>query len=191
METMDLLAYASDPVPVSVREAAGDAAAQCGYDRFEEVLLDHEVVGVRRVSAQSVRAHYAEWLQPPCSFSPDEIVRVDWHTWAVPRGFDGTYEQAVIARAESVIVALPTLMAREVFTHGLGPEYNWLDWAEGSSSPGEPTAAAFEALGALITGDWRDYVREDADEDASYLDAIHPDLRAAVAEAIGDRDERP
>ena len=36
-----------------------------------------------------------------------------------------------------------------------------------------------------------DDVREDADEDASDLDAIHPDLRAAVAEAIGDRDEQP
>ena len=80
MTTMDLLVYTPEPVPESVREAAGDAAAQCCYDQFEEVLLVYEVLDVRRVSAESVKVLYPEWLQPPCSFSPDEIVRVDWCT---------------------------------------------------------------------------------------------------------------
>lgn len=190
MSTMDLLVYTSDPVPESVRTAAGDAAAQCGYDRFEEVLLDYEVLDVRRVAAASVKVLYPEWLQPPCSFSPDEIVRVDWQTWAVPKRFDGRYEEAVITRAESIVVAISTLMEREVFTYGLGPEYNWLEWEEGSSTA-EPTSSAFEALSERITGEWRDYVREYADEDPSYLYEIHPNLRAAVAEAVGEGDEQP
>jgi hypothetical protein len=189
MEAIDQLSYTSDTIPESIPEAAGDAAAQCGYDQFEEVLLDYEIVGIRRVSAQSVKDHYGAWLQPPCSFSPDEIVRVDWQTWAVPKRFDNTYEKAVIARAESIVVAVTTLMAREVFTYGLGPEYNWLEWQEGAPPAGEPSESTFKALGDLIVGDWLDDVREDADGQPGYLDRIHPSLKAAVAEAIADRDE--
>ncbi len=124
MEKMNRLTYSPEPVPAKVREAAGYAAAQCGFDQFEEVLLDHKILDVRRVSAESVSALYADWLQPPCSFSPDEIMRVDWLTWAIPKRFNGEYEAAVIARAESIVVAATTLLAREVFTYGLGPEYN-------------------------------------------------------------------
>jgi hypothetical protein len=190
METMNQLTYTSDPIPESVRDAAGDAAAQCGYDQFEEVLLDYEIVGIRRVSAQSVMDHYGAWLQPPCWFSPDEIVRVDWQTWAVPKRFDNAYEKAVIARAESIVVAITTLMAREVFTYGLGPEYNWLEWEEGAPPAGEPSESALTALGDLIVGDWQEDVCEDADGQPSYLDGIHARLRTAVAKAIADQDER-
>ena len=190
METMDRLTYTCGPIPENVREAAGDAAAQCGYDQFEEVLLDYEIVGIRRLSVQAVKDHYPEWLQPPCSFSPDEIVRVDWQTWAVPKRFDSALEKAVIARAESIVVAISTLLAREVFTYGLGPEYNWLEWEEGVSPHGEPTEFAFGALGELITGDWSDDVRENAGEEPGCLDGIHPSLQAAVAKAIGNRDEQ-
>jgi hypothetical protein len=189
MEAIDQLSHTSDPIPESIREAAGDAAAQCGYDQFEEVLLDYEIVGIRRVSAQSAKDHYGAWLQPPCSFSPDEIVRVDWQTWALPERFDNTYEKAVIARAESIVVAVSTLMAREVFTYGLGPEYNWLEWQEGAPPAGKPSESTLNALGDRIVGDWLDDVREDADGQPGYIDRIHPSLKVAVAEAIADRDE--
>ena len=189
MEAIDQLSYTSAPIPESIREAAGDAAARCGYDHFEELLLDYEIVGIRRVSAQSVKDHYGAWLQPPCSFSPDEIVRVDWQTWAVPKRFDNTYEKAVIARAESLVVAVSTLRAREVFAYGLGPEYNWLEWQEGAPTAGEPSESTLKALGDLIVGNWLDNVREDADGQPGYIDRIHPRLKVAVAEAIADRDE--
>ena len=188
MEAMDQLTYTSDPIPESVRDAAEDAAAQCGYDQFEEVLLEYEIVDIRRVSAQSVKDHYGAWLQPPCSFSPDDIVRVDWQTWAVPKRFDNTYEKAVIARAESIVVGITTLMAREVFTYGLGPEYNWLEWKEGAPPAGEPSESTLTSLCDLIVGDWKEDVCEDAEGEPSYLDRIHPSLRAAVAKAIADRD---
>ena len=187
METMDRLTYSPEPVPAKVREAAGYAAAQCGYDQFEEVLLDHKILDVRRVSAESVRALYADWLQPPCSFSPDEIVRVDWLTWAIPKRFNGEYEAAVIARAESIIVAATTLLEREVFTYGLGPEYNWLEWEEGSPPSNELPTSVFEALRKLISGDWRAGILEHGDHDASYLDQIHPKLQGAVAKVIGKK----
>lgn len=142
-----------------------------------------------RARTLTVKALYPEFLIAPCSFSPDEIVRVDWLTWAVPKRFDGRYESAVIGRSESIVVAVPTLIEREVFTYGLGPEYNWLEWDEGVSPSLDLPAAAFEALGELIIGDWREEVREHADEDPKYLDGIHPGLRAAVAQVIADRDE--
>lgn len=190
MGIMDRLVYRPDPVSDLIWEGASEAATQCGYDQFEEVLLDHRVIDVRWVSSDSVKGLYPEFLAPPCSFSPDEIVRVDWLTWAVPKRFDGRYENAVIARSESIVVAVPTLMEHEVFTYGLGPEYNWLEWEEGSSPPEELTGSAFEALGKLITGDWCEDVREHADGDKSYLDGIHPNLRAAVAQAIGEKDSQ-
>lgn len=185
MKTLDRLVYTSDPVPAGVGDAAGDAAAQCGYDQFEEVLLDYEIVGLRRVSAESVKEHYPSWLEPPCSFSPDEIVRIDWHTWAVPNGYASACKRGVIARAESIIVAIPTLLAREVFTYGLGPEYNWMEWEDIASLPAEPGPSAIEALYGLITAEWLQDVCWDAERDPRFLDDMHPDLRAAMARAIG------
>ena len=38
MEKMNRLTYCPEPVAAYVREAA----AQCGYDRFEEVLVDQK-----------------------------------------------------------------------------------------------------------------------------------------------------
>jgi hypothetical protein len=183
---MEDLIYLPTPVPDSIHEAAYDAAAQCGYDREEEVLLDAEIVDVRMVSPESVKAIYPEWLDPPCSYSPDEIVRVDWNTWAVPKRFDSRYEQAVIARAESIIVASSTLLEGEVFTYGLGPEYNWLEWDEHTAPSREPPESVFEALCRMITDDWHDEILEYADDDPSYLDGIHPKLKQAVAKVLAE-----
>jgi hypothetical protein len=189
MANMESLVYRDAPVSEQIYEAAAEAAAQCGFDQLEEVLLDSTVLSVRWVSSDSVKSLYPEFLVAPCFFSPDEIVRVDWLTWAVPKQFDGRYEEAVIGRSESIVVAVSTLMDRKVFTYGLGPEYNWLEWDEGSSVPVDPPPVVFETLSELITGDWRDDVKERADEDPSYLDRIHSNLRAAVAQVIAERDE--
>lgn len=186
MAVMDELVYRSAPVSEHIFEAARDAAAQCGYDQTEEVLLDHTILNVRWVSGDSVRSLYPEFLEPPCLFSADEIVRVDWLTWAVPSRFDGRYEKSVIVRSESIVVAVSTLVEREVFTYGLGPEFNWLEWQEGRPPTEDLPAAVFEALGELITGDWREEVRDDADLDPNYLDNVDPRLRGAVAEVMGD-----
>ena len=86
-------------------------------------------------------------------------------------------------------MAISTLISGKVFTYGLGPEYNWLEWEEGVPPAGEPTASAFKALSALITGDWRDDVREHAEEKTGYLEGIHPFLQPAVAKAIGKLSE--
>ena len=96
----------------------------------------------------------------------------------------------MIGRAESSIVAIPTLLAREVFTYGLGPEYNWLEWGDGVPPRGEPPEFALKALGDLIVGDWQQDVFDDAYGQPNYLDGIHPSLRMAVAKAIADQDEQ-
>ena len=190
MANMDSLVYRDAPVSEQIYEAAADTAAQCGFDQLEEVLLNYTVIAVRWVSSDSVKAIYPEFLVAPCFFSPDEIVRVDWLTWAVPKQFDGRYEEAVIGRSESIVVAVSTLMERKVFTYGLGPEYNWLDWEEGSPPSNELPASVFEALRKLISGDWRAGILEHADDDASYLDQIHPKLQGAVAQVIGKKQPR-
>lgn len=184
MSIMNKLIYRDDPVPEQIYEAARDAAAHCGYDPFEEVLLDCKVLDIRWISGDSAREFYAEFLVPPCSFSSEEIVRIEWLTWSVPKQFDGSYEKAVIARSESIVVAVSTLMNREVFTYGLGPEYNWLEWQEGSPPPSELPTTVFEALGQLIVGDWLEDVQEHADGEPSYIKEIHPQLQAFVAKAI-------
>lgn len=47
MTNMESLVYRDDPVTEEIYEAAADAAAQCGYDQLEEVLLDYTVLDVR------------------------------------------------------------------------------------------------------------------------------------------------
>ena len=189
MGNMDELNYRDEQVSDSIYEAAADAVAQCGYDQFEEVLLDYAILDIRWVSIDSVKALYPECLEPPYLFSPDEVIRLDWLSWAVSKNFDHRYEKAIVTRSESIVVALPTLMAREVFTYGLGPEYNWLEWEEGSSAPVEPSAAALQSLSELITGDWCDDVREHAEGDESHLGSLHPSLRDAVAHVIEGKDD--
>lgn len=189
MEATDQFAYTADPIPESVCDEAEDAAAQFSYDRFEEVLLEDEIVDIRRVSAQPVKDHYGVWLQPPCSSCTNGIVRVDWQTWAVPKRFNNAYEKAVIARAESIVVATTTLMAREVFSYGLGHEYNRLEWQEGVRPADELPAFALKAIGDLIVGDWWEDVREDAGGQPSYHEGTRPSLKTAMATAIAGQDE--
>jgi hypothetical protein len=181
---MEKLLYRDAPVPDQIHEVARVAAEQCGFDMFAEILLASSVLAVRWVSEDSVRTLYPEFFRPPISLSPDKIVRVDWLTWAVSKKFDGRFEKAVIARAESIVVDLPTLLERQVFTHGLEPEFHWLDWEEISAPPSEPPAAVFEALGNLILGEWRQYVRKQADGIPSYIEGVHPKLRPYIYTAI-------
>jgi hypothetical protein len=182
---MDSLTYRTDAISEEIHTAADEAAAQCGYDQMEEVLLATEILNIRMISAESVHRLYSEWLEPPCSYSVDEIVRVDWRTWSVPKRFNGHYAASVIERVESIVVDLPTLLAGEVFTYGLGPEYNWIDWKDGDSLNGELPSSVFEALCDLIKGDWSEDVREDAESDDEYISHIHPNLQAAVAHTLG------
>ena len=98
MGLMERLAYRLDPIDEQIREAASDAACECGYDQFEEQLLGHEILDIRWVSSEALKALFPEFLAPPCSFDPNGIVRVDWQTWAVPTSFNGQYEEAVVER---------------------------------------------------------------------------------------------
>ena len=152
-------------------------------------MLHSVVLDIRRVTADSVKENYPWVIDPSASLSPDDVVRVDWQTWAVPNNFNGTYEEAVVERAESIVVDIPTLLAREVFSYGLGPEYNWLSWQEFAAPGGELRTEVFRALCDVIRGDWADRIREYADGDVDYQAYIHPALSAAVAEVISQRGE--
>lgn len=184
MNTMQLLTYRSQPVPESIWEAALHAARECAYDDGEEALLAAEVLDVRWVSVESVRALFSAFLEPPEPIAAEEVLRIDWRTWAAPRQFDGRYDNAVVERVESVVVTLATLMAGEVMTYGLGPEYNWLEWDDTAPTGDELPDAAFEALSELIVDEWSSHVLDYADGDPDYLRGIHPRLRDAVAKVL-------
>jgi len=184
MTTMAVLKYRRGPIPDALRASAMQAASQVGFDQFEEFFLDGRILKMRWVHADSVRANFSTFLEPPCDFNPEEIVRVDWQTWAVPKSFTGKFEGAVVERVESIVVAAETLLADEIFTYGLGPEYNWLHWEEESPSGVALPNSVFTAIRDLIEGDWRDQVSEYAEGDDSYLEGVHPRLRAAVKRVL-------
>jgi len=178
--TVEALRYRRGSIPDALRASAMQAASEVGFDKFEEVFLDGRILKMRWVHAASVRAHFSEFLEPPCNFNPEEIVRVDWQTWTVPKAFTGQFEQAVVERVESIVVAAETLLSGEIFTYGLGPEYNWLHWEEGSPCGAALPNGVFSAIRDLIEGGWRDQVLEYAEGDGTYLEVVHPRLRAAV-----------
>lgn len=92
----------------------------------------------------------------------------------------------VVAASESVIVAAQVALAGEVFTHGLGPEYNWLHWEESPASGPVPPPDHSDSLCDLIRGPWRHSVLEAFGSDGeARIERVHPTLRGAVAEVIG------
>lgn len=182
--TVEVLKYRQGSVPDALRASAMQAASEVGFDRFEEYFLDGRILKMCWIHADSVRAHFPEFLESPCNFNPEEIVRVDWQTWAVPKAFSGEFEGAVIERVESIVVGAETLLSGEIFTYGLGPEYNWLHWEDGRPSGAALPNGVFAAIRDLIEGDWCDQVLEHAEGDDSYLESVHPILRAAVKRVL-------
>jgi hypothetical protein len=180
---MHKLRYRVEQVPDHIQAVARDATEHFGYDLFAEIPLGSSVQSIRWVSVDSVKEVYPEFLEPPYSFSADEIIRIDWLTWSVSRKFSRSLDQAVISRSESIIVAVSTLMEQEAFTYCLGPEFNWLEWEESDAIVADLPAFVVEELGKLIAGEWRDHVRELVDSDPNYIEGIHPALRPYMCQA--------
>lgn len=177
---MKNLEYRTELVPDHIQAVARDVAEHFGYDMFAEIPLGTSVQNVRWVSADSVRSVYPQFLEPPFSFSADDILRIDWQTWSVSRTFARGLDQAVISRSESIIVAASTLMEQEVFTYCLGPEFNWLEWDESEAAVADLPAFVIEELGKLISGQWRESVRAQVGTNPDYIGGIHPALRPYV-----------
>jgi hypothetical protein len=182
---MHTLCYLDIPVSSEITASALVAAAQCGYDAAEEVLLHCRVLGVSWVAAHSARERYPSQLEEMNSKAPEEIVRVDWQVWAISKQFDGGYEQSVVERVESIVVDVPTLLSGEVYTYGLGPEHNWLEWAEGSITGEALPDEVFEALCDVIVEHWPIRIREMAEGNPDYLEGIHARLRGSVSRVLG------
>jgi N-formylglutamate deformylase len=179
-----VLAYRPDPVPESLWDAARDAAAQCGYDHGAEKRLYHLVLNIRWVWPASARANFPEFFEPTSPRAENEIIRIDWRTYAVPECFDGACETAVIERVASIIVDVSTLVAGGVVTSGLGPAYNVIEWREGVAAGEDMPDQVFDALSDLILTDWREDVQEWAGGNPACLQEIHPRLRNAVAQVL-------
>lgn len=182
------LAFRRGSIPAHIRESALSAAAQCGYDQYEEHFLWARILKIQWVAEASVRAHFPEYLKEPCNFDPQQIVRVSWQTWAIQKRFNGQFEKSVVERVESIVVAVETLLAGKVMTYGLGPEYNWLQWGEGIATDKELPVKVFDALRDLIEGEWQDDVFEYFEEDDAILNDVHRRLKPAIKRILRVRD---
>ena len=188
LKSLSQLEYSPDPIPDDFSGLAMDVASECGYDKWEEHLLHASIRDIKWLTKESAEQFFSNDLQPVGEYSPQELLRIDWHTWSIPQRFNGLFEKAVVERVESVVVAAPILITGEVFTYGLGPEYNWLYWEEQGASADAPPQEVFDALNDLIKGDWKDKVAEYADGHDAYISSVHPLLQAAVSSALDDAD---
>jgi len=184
LKSVSQLQYRTTTITQGLREAALEAATQCGYDRTDETLLHSAIDRIRWVTPQCAQTFFSDSLVPEGEWSANEIIQIDWHTWAIAKEFDARYEESVVERVESIVVAVPPLLSGEIFSYGLGPEYDWLHWEEGKAIEQELPTEVFDALQELIAREWRSQVIEVAGGDDDYLSGIHPKLQAAVAAVL-------
>jgi hypothetical protein len=184
LESVSQLRYHTKTINQALQRAALDAATQCGYDRTEESLLHSKIDQIRWLAPACAQSFFADFLLPEGEWSANEIVQVDWHTWAISNQFDAGYEESVVERVESIVVSVPILLSGEVFSYGLGPEYNWLHWEEAAAAEQELPNEVFDALQELIANEWSSLIIDHAEGNDDYLSGIHPRLQAAVAAVL-------
>ena len=172
------LIFRDKTIAPDILEAAHDAVGQCAYNHSEEYLLHYSVLDVKWIAADSVNEFF---IDNPCDDESSSILLIVWRAWVIPNIFSVDFEESVEERNESMCVALPVLLAREVFTYGLGPEFNWIYWEDLGSAPAiSPPIEVYESLADLIDGDWSDSLSEYITENESFMENCHPSLKQAI-----------
>ena len=182
--SISALNYRNGLITNEIQVAALKAASQCGYEHSEEIYLGGLILEIRWVDAQSVSTYFPEYLGEPSSFDANAILRIDWQNWVISKQYDGLFDKAIIERHESIVVAEAVLLSGEVFTSGLGPEYNWMYWEDLPPMKTEPPQEVFSTLREVIKNEWRDEILDYAEGDDGYLDRINPLLKSAVESVI-------
>ena len=188
LQSVNDLDYRTADLPHGIHAAALLTARQCGYDASEEILLHAEVIAIQWLATDSVKTYFAEFLDPPCSADPAAVVRIDWRTWAVPSRFDGVFETCIVSRQECIVIDVPSLLAGEAFTYGLGPEFNVFHWEDMNPPDSDPPMHVLDSLCSVIRGDWREDLLEYFDSNVGLgggLYGLHPALRSAVSDVFG------
>lgn len=180
--------YVDEPISGSI-ESLGDSVPQAlGYDWDAEQLLDSSVLDVRQVSAKSAAEQFGlddeEFRQ-----GEDSLIRVDYESWSAPNEFDPGAPEHVIYRREHVYVRYSVLDADEVFTYGLGREFNMELWEQDKEKGGSPEEVqlppgAREDLQSKIESEQQESIAEWLDGDIDSIPAGLGEVMQALYEKI-------
>lgn len=169
--------------------AAERNAAQALCEEWNEEILYSKVLNVRWLDEAKAQALFSKYLEPKDPLKSDEILRVDWEAWVVPREFNGKFEEAIIHRVQSACIDRSSLLCGEVRTYGLGPEYNYL-WSETDPfdvvSTQNVPEEAIAKLVLLARNNWRDYIGEWLDEE--FIESLSQPFRDLACEIRNEKD---
>ena len=180
--------YVDEPISGSIEGLGDSVPSALGYDRDAERLLDSSVLDVRQVSAKSAAEQFGlddeEFRQ-----GEDSLIRVDYESWSASKEFDPKAPEHVIYRREHVYVRYSILLAEEVFTYGLRPEYNMELWEQDEEKQGTPeevrlSPGAREDLQSEIESEQRVEIAEWLDGDVDRIPAGLGKVMQALYEEI-------
>ena len=185
--------YRGGKADQDILDAAFSAAYDCACDRNEEILLDVEILDVEWLTQESATKAFSEYLKAPFNLSPDDFFRIDWQAWVISKDFTLELDKAITIRTESIYVDKTTLLNKEVFTYGFGPEYNWLHWQEISNptsyDENNPPIEVIEAYCELLEGDWAYELKEYFEDelDLAFLNKLHPLIKSTIEKLLKSR----
>lgn len=183
--------YVDGPNSGSNEDCADSVPSALGYDWDEEKLLDSSVLDVRQVSARSAAEQFGcdgkEFRK-----GKDCLIRIDYESWAAPKKFDPDAPEHVIYRREHVYVRRSVLLADEVFSYGLGREFDIEHWKRDEEKQGAPEKVqlpprAREDLQAEIESEQRVEIVEWLDGDVDRIPAGLGEVMQALYEKIAQK----
>lgn len=180
------LIFQEGPIDADILDASKETVGECAYDHSLEYLLHHSILELRWIDPRSVREHFGSFLEEPCCIEPNSILQIVWKAWVIPMEFSVEFEDSIEERHETMCVALPVLLAREVFAYGLGPDYNWLYWENLGSAPAiSAPNEVYEALSSIIENDWKYEFHEQVQDNEDFIENCHPMLRETLTTLVG------
>ena len=159
-----------------------------GYDWDAEQLLSSSVLDIKQVSARCAAEQFGlddeEFRQ-----GLDCLIRVDYQSWAAPNEFDPEAPEHVVYRREHVYVRRSVLLAEEVFSYGLGREFDIELWESDEEKEGSPEEVrlppgAREFLQSEIEREQREGIAEWLDGDVDNIPAGLGEAMQALYEEI-------
>lgn len=179
------------PIAAATIAASGLIPMQLTEHISDEVYLDGEIIGVKRISEDECRKKF-----PNSDPDVDGVLRVDYELWTVAIPIKLGSPDEFIHRIEHVYVEESVVREGIVVTYGLGPEKNYLEWGNGSDERGSA-----ESLGVpeIVLDNYVEEVLEENLEDieewldgdgANIPDDIHPTIRKVYERVLASSSEQ-
>ena len=180
--------YVDGPISGSMEGLADSVPSALGYDWDAEQLLGSSVLDIKQVSAKSAAEQFRlddeEFRQ-----GEDSLIRVDYESWSASKKFDPEAPEQVVYRREHVYVRRSVLLADEVFSYGLGREFDIEHWESDEKKQGSPEEvrlppSAREFLQSEIESEQREQIAEWLDGDVDRIPAGLGEVMQALYEEI-------